>query len=357
VGSPSQKSPKKAVPVQRKKRTFTKELSPPPFGTPDARNRKKDRKVRPTRDCKFLAISFPGLLWLLAFCCALAFVADLHAASQPVAPQAGPPVGLSVIQFKNVPVQAGPPEVKERLHCIENPGSLDPAKDAFQLLVPKNYRPEQRWGVLVWISPSDSARIPQEWEEVLAKHRLLFVGAMKAGNSRNILERIQLAVLASAGMRERFAVDERRVYVSGFSGGARVASMLGVAYADMFTGTASFMGVNFYTDLPSADGKKLYPPQYIPDDQVLEIAKRRSRFVLVSSERDFNKSDTRIVWEQGFKKEGFPAVAYMEVPGLGHSMPPAEWLEKALQFLDGPRTATIAGQSDRFPGQPGVVLR
>ena len=273
---------------------------------------------------------------------ALAFDAEPQAASPANPAPAAQISGASITQFSKIPVQAGPAEVKARLHCIENPGPLDPGKDSFQLLVPKTHRAEEPWGVFVWISPSDSARVPQEWEAVLARRRLLFVGALKAGNSRNILDRIRLAVCASAGMRERFTIDERRVYVSGFSGGGRVASMLGVAYADMFTGVASFMGVNFYTDLPSADAKKLYPPQFIPDEQVLEIAKRRSRFALVSSEKDFNRADTRIVWEQGFKKEGFPTVAYLEVPGIGHSLPPAEWLEKALQFLDNPRPSLEA---------------
>jgi hypothetical protein len=297
------------------------------------------------------------LVWTVAVFCVLAPHHGSHAAPGQVPAQPGPPAGQSVIQFKNVPVQAGPAEVKARLHCVENPGALDPARDSFQLVVPKTHRPDQRWGVLVWISPSDSARIPPEWESVLERRRLLFVGAIKAGNSRNILERIQLAVLASVGMRERFQVDERRVYVSGFSGGGRVASMLGVAYADMFTGAASFMGVNFYTDLPSADGKKLYPPQFIPDDEVLEIAKRRSRFALISSERDFNKPDTRIVWEQGFMKEGFPAAAYLEVPGIGHSMPSAEWLDKALHFLDAPRTVAEAGPPGALLSRSGGAQR
>jgi hypothetical protein len=269
---------------------------------------------------------------------ALALGLTLLTATPGASAQTPPPYGPSLIQFQKTPVQAGPAEVKARLHCLENPTPPVLAKETFQLVVPKSYSEGERWGMVVWVSPSDTARIPPEWEEVLARRRLLFVGALKAGNHRNILERIQLAVVASAGMRERFQIDERRVYVSGFSGGGRVASMLGVAYADMFTGVASFMGVNFYTDLPSADGKKLYPPQFIPDDEVLDIAKRRSRYVLVSSERDFNRVDTRIVWEQGFKKEGFPAVSYLEVPGIGHAMPSAEWLEKALLFLDGPRT-------------------
>lgn len=267
----------------------------------------------------------------------LAFAGLLQAAIAPGGTQTPSAPGAALIQFKKVPVQAGPEEVKARLHCLEDPTPLEAGRENFQLLVPKNYRADERWGVFVWISPSDSAGVPPEWQEVLARRRLLFVGALKAGNSRNILERIQLAVCASAGMRERFPVDERRVYVSGFSGGGRVASMLGVAYADMFTGAASFMGVNFYTDLPSADAKKIYPPQFIPDDAVLEIAKKRSRFALVTSEKDFNKADTRIVAELGFKREGFPATTYLEAPGIGHSMPPAEWLEKALQFLDAPQ--------------------
>ena len=280
---------------------------------------------------------------LLSLLSTIAVAADLQAAPPPDTLSASQILGASTTQFHKMPVQAAPAEVKARLHCIENPGPLDSGKDHFQLLVPKSHKPGDSWGVLVWISPSDSARVPPEWEEVLARRRLLFVGALKAGNSRNILDRIRLAVCASAGMRERFNVDERRVYVSGFSGGGRVASMLGVAYADMFTGVASFMGVNFYTDLPSADAKKLYPPQFIPDEQVLEIAKRRSRFALISSEKDFNRADTRIVWEQGFKKEGFPMAAYLEVPGIGHSLPSAEWLEKALQFLDSPRPSLEAG--------------
>jgi hypothetical protein len=63
---------------------------------------------------------------------------------------------------------------------------------------------------------------------------------------------------------------------------------------------------------------------------------------LVSSEKDFNRADTRIVWEQGFKKEGFPMASYFEVPGIGHTLPSAEWLEKALQFLDVPRPSLEA---------------
>ena len=241
--------------------------------------------------------------------------------------------GAHTIQFTESALQSDATEVKMRLHSIENPAPFDVTKERFQLIIPKSYRPEESWGLFIWISASDAPRIPAQWEAVLASRKLLFVGAFQSGNPRNLFDRVRLAVDANVGMRRRYRIDERRVYVSGFSGGARVASMVGVAFADLFTGTMPFMGVNFYTDLPAGDGKQ-FGISYIPDDEVLEIAKKKGRFALVTGEKDFNRINTRAADEHGFRKEGFASVLCLEVPGLGHAMPDAQWLEKGLEFLD-----------------------
>ena len=241
--------------------------------------------------------------------------------------------GMHTIQFPESSQQSDAEEMKFRLHSMENPGPFDISLARFQLLVPKNYRPEEAWGLFIWISPSDSPKIPAEWEAVLAARKLLFVGAFQAGNPRNIFDRMRMAVDANVGMRKRCRIDSRRVYISGFSGGARVASMLGVAFPDLFTGTIPFMGVNFYTELPAENGKRL-GISYIPDDQALDIAKKQCRYVLVTGEKDFNRVETHSAEENGFRKEGFTSVLCLEVPGLGHAMPPAEWLDKGLEFLD-----------------------
>lgn len=55
--------------------------------------------------------------------------------------------------------------------------------------------------------PGDTAAIPADWELVLAARKLLFVGALKSGNPRNIFDRVRLAVAANTAMRERFNVD------------------------------------------------------------------------------------------------------------------------------------------------------
>lgn len=243
-------------------------------------------------------------------------------------------VGKSTVAFTTLPQQAEADEVKWRLHSVETPGAFDLAKEKFQLIVPSTYKHTDKWGVFIWISPGDTAAISADWEPVLAARKLLFAGALKSGNPRNIFDRVRLAVAANHALRDRFNVDGRRVYVSGFSGGGRVASMVGVAYADMFSGTIPFMGVNFYEDIPAGDGKTTYGANFIPDDEVLAIAKKFCRYALVTGEKDFNRAGTKTVFEQGFKKEGFANVTYLEAPGVAHSPPPAKWLEQALEFLD-----------------------
>ena len=266
---------------------------------------------------------------------ALLLIAAIITATARAADGELPPFapGAHTIQFTESPVQADAEELKFRLHSVEDPGPFDIRKEQFQLLVPKSYRPEEAWGLFIWISASDSPKIPEEWEAVLAARKLLFVGAFQAGNPRNIFDRMRMAVDADVGMRKRYRIDPRRVYVSGFSGGARVASMLGVAYPDLFTGTIPFMGVNFYTELPAENGKQ-WEISYIPDDEALAMAKKECRYVLVTGAKDFNRVEIHSAEENGFRKEGFASVLCLEVPGLGHALPPAEWLEKGLEFLD-----------------------
>lgn len=242
--------------------------------------------------------------------------------------------GESIIRLPSLPEEASPDEVRARLHCLETPQNLDVSKDAFQIVLPASYQPDGSWGLFVWISASDNTRLPAEWLAVLEKHKLVTVSALKAGNQRNILDRIQLGVTAAIVIPQQLPLDPSRVWVSGFSGGARVASMLGVAYGDLFRGTIPFMGVNFYTDLPTQPGGKKSPPQFIPNREVLEIAKREGSFVLVTSDSDFNREETQIVFQKGFQAERFQNVSILQASGIGHQLPAADWLEKALVSVD-----------------------
>ena len=152
---------------------------------------------------------------------------------------------------------------------------------------------------------------------MLAEKKLIFVGAFNSGNNRETPDRVRMAVDANDYLRQHYAVDPERVYVAGHSGGARVASMVGVAYADMFTGAACFMGVNYFRNLTGKDGTA-YDMRYFPHPEIATIAVKDNRFALVTGEKDFNRDNTRTLYEEGFKADGFQGVKLFDIPGQGH---------------------------------------
>jgi hypothetical protein len=44
---------------------------------------------------------------------------------------------------------------------------------------------------------------------------------------------------------------------------------------------------------------------------------------------------------------GFRQLAFFDVPGLGHNIPPADWFEKAIQFMDAPLSGRSRGNKGK----------
>jgi hypothetical protein len=244
--------------------------------------------------------------------------------------------GSSDVTFEQSSPKGEADVMKSRLHFKIEPNAYTVKQEKFRILVPASYAHEDKWGLFVYMNPGDDAGIPEGYAPLLEKHRLLAVAPYKAGNERNSAERFRLALDAQFNLVKRFNIDPARVYISGMSGGGRVASILGISYADVFPGAIPFCGVNFYTAIPSEPGR-VWPPQYSPASDTLRTAKSSSRFVLVTGEKDMNLKNTQAVYDLGFKKEGFKHVLLLNVPDMGHSPPPAEWFDKGLEFLDSPK--------------------
>jgi hypothetical protein len=211
----------------------------------------------------------------------------------------------------------------------------DLAKESFAVRVPKDYDPAKKYALLVWISASQSGRANTAWADVLDKHHLIWIGANGAGNSRSVMVRLGLALDAVTNMKALYSIDPDRIYVSGGSGGGRCASMLGVSCPDAFHGGIYMIGCDYFREIPTGEPNKFWPRSYVqPSDRLLAFTKQRSRHVLLTGDSDMNRPQTKANYELGFRADGFQHVAYLEVPAMGHHLPPAEWFEKAIQFLD-----------------------
>ncbi len=113
---------------------------------------------------------------------------------------------------------------------------LDLAKERFSLYVPRE-SPPQGYALLVFVSPYEDARIPLDWISALDRRGMIFVTAARSGNAADVFDRREpLALLSAVNVVSRYAIDPQRIYVAGFSGGARVAEHLAIGYPDLFRG-------------------------------------------------------------------------------------------------------------------------
>ena len=133
--------------------------------------------------------------------------------------------------------------------------AIDLTAEKFIVRVPRNC-PAAGYGVFVFVPPWQDARLPAGWGPVLDDAGVIFVAAAKSGNDENIFgRRIPLALLGAHNVIQRYSVDADRVYVGGFSGGARVAMRVALGYPDLFRGAVLNAGSD-----PVGTSQAVLPP-------------------------------------------------------------------------------------------------
>jgi hypothetical protein len=226
-----------------------------------------------------------------------------------------------------VPVERGP---NKRHH-------YDIEQESFEVYVPDCYDSNMPFGLIVWISAGPSGSI-HDSKELMAKHKLIWVGANNSGNDAKIYNRrIPLALDAAYNMQKLYNIDPNRVYVAGISGGGRVASITAFHHSDVYSGGIFIIGANYWVTM-SVPGQqntiwRANCPR--PQPKYLIRAKKFGRYVLLTGDTDINRLQMHTYYERGYSKF-LNNVLYIQVPGMGHEMPPAEELDKALEYVDKP---------------------
>ena len=247
--------------------------------------------------------------------------------------------GSATTQFSQPEPNGGIPNVLKRIGWKLPPDATERTYDlgaeSFVLQLPAEPAPDGKCGLLAFISPGESGEVPEQFLPVLEKHHLIWIAANKVGNKRPVWSRIALTLDAIHNVRQRYAIDDRRVYVSGVSGGGRVASFMGVCYADVCQGGLYIIGTDYYRQLPTGRRpNEFWPKAYeVPPAKILGLARKSVRHVMLNGADDQNRFQSQAIARQ-MKRDGFVSVTYIEVPGVGHRLPGEEWLEKAVSQLD-----------------------
>jgi poly(3-hydroxybutyrate) depolymerase len=209
----------------------------------------------------------------------------------------------------------------------------DLAKESFSLYVPSDYdRNGDPYGMVVWVSPFSDGSIPEGLKRAFDERRLIWIGPNNVGNDRHIYQRSGLSLDAVENMKGTYNVDPDRIYVSGLSGGGKMAAMMAVDYPEIFAGGFPIIGMTTYLRVPleSSPGQAVARfPAPAPD--VLSRA-RRQPLVIMTGSGDFNREECRLT-AAAYEQDGFEHLHLIDIDGMGHEMPTPENFARGLDLL------------------------
>ena len=248
-----------------------------------------------------------------------------------------PRTGAFTASFSGTTSLADQHEVASRLGMGERAAgqTIEPASESWHVYVPEDYTGAEAYGVLVWISPSDSGGLPSGWEYALREHKLIYVAADKSGNAQDVVtRRVPLALTGLAGIEAAYTVDQAHLYVGGFSGGGVTASHVAAAYADVFTG-------GLFVSTSHGIGTADMPVPALGSYHAM-LSRGRYVFTAGSEETENQIMTTRAV--DAFRAHCILRVKYVRIPNAGHGNLGSRTFQQALKYLDAP---TEPGASDQ----------
>jgi predicted esterase len=200
------------------------------------------------------------------------------------------------------------------------PGSdkkYDSTKQRYILHVPKNYKADKTWPMVVFISPGDSPAGWSSWKAVCEKNGVFFCSPYGAGNPTRAGKRTRIVLDMLDDVRRKYQIDPDRTYLSGLSGGGRMACAIAFALPEWFGGVVPICGTN-----PIAGPALLR-----------HRIQERLSVAFVTGETDFNRKENEEYMAPYFKELDIRSKLWV-VPKLGHAMPGGDTLAKVYTWLE-----------------------
>jgi dienelactone hydrolase len=180
--------------------------------------------------------------------------------------------------------------------------------NSYALYLPTAYSPVKRWPLLLVFDPFARGEISVKlFHEAAEKYGFIVVGS---NNSRNFQDPSAAIRTLWADVKERYAIDPRRIYTAGLSGGARVASSIALACKNCIAGVI-------------ANGAGLPSGATLPGPEV-------SDWFLVTGTTDFNYPEMLHLKEALDARNAASRFVVYDGP---HGWMPQDFAERALAWL------------------------
>lgn len=201
------------------------------------------------------------------------------------------------------------------------PAAYDSTKQKYQLFVPKGLKKEKPAALVLFISPTDMPGGWKSWQQFCETNGVLFASPYGAGNGTPASPRTRIVLDVLDDVRRQYAIDPDQTYITGFSGGGRMACAIGFALPEYFGGVIPICGTNPITG-----------PTYLRH----RIQDRLS-VAFVTGDKDFNRKENEEYMFPWFQEIDIRSKLWV-VPNMAHAVPGAPvigevqaWLAEDLQ--------------------------
>lgn len=221
------------------------------------------------------------------------------------------------------------------------PASYDSRKQRYQLFVPRNYDASKTWPLVVFISPGDDPLGWRFWQKPCEEAGLLFCAPYGAGNNCPTGQRTRIVLDMLDDVRRHYRVDPDQTYLTGFSGGGRMACTIAFALPEYFGGVIPICGTNPLNRL----------------DYLRHRVEDRLPVAFVTGANDFNRKENEEFMFPLLRDLGIRSRLWI-VPKLGHAVPAPEVLTEVLGWLneDLPRRRAEAKARPGLTASPDEVF-
>jgi dienelactone hydrolase len=214
---------------------------------------------------------------------------------------------MAIIGFRALAHAQALPEgqVINKVLCLKN------ANQSYALYLPSNYSPDRKWPILYAFDAGARGTLPvQRFKAAAEIYGYIVAGSNNSQNGPiDIIEEALNALIADT--ESRLALDNRRVYLTGFSGGARVAAAAASAMKGKIAGIIG-CGAGFHSEA------------------TLSIAKTFAFFGAIGTE-DFNFPELRNL-DNTLEKLG--TIHALEIFEGGHDWPPERVCTCAIEWME-----------------------
>ena len=206
-------------------------------------------------------------------------------------------------------------------------GDYDSTGQTYDLFVPTRRNPKAPLPVLVFISPALDGGGWKAFEKLAQAEGVLIASPRGAGNDCPPRRRVRIVLDVLDDLRRDYPIDPDQTYITGFSGGGRIACAIAFGLPELFAGV-----------MPICAGGNMRDESWLRRRAVDRLS-----VALLTGETDFNRGEVERLRGPYLADVGVRSKVWTQ-PGLGHAIPNDKTLREAYRWLQAgqPRLVALA---------------